>query len=502
MVSTKHCCWGKCTSDSRYPDRLPKSLQEMQKIGKKIFIPFPKPSQGVERCQRWINACSRRYFTVKNITRNTYVCALHWPGEQGPTEEFPDPLKANLTAKEMDERAGRSKRKAPRIEPVRKYAKHDLTNDNETHETDISNNAEDFDLEVNNDKSTQTVFAKVELASKIETMISKNQSAIASDVVLKVVINISYEVIRKDAKKMKHFTGLTNMQFDVLYNFLDDICPLNEIRYWSCNRNGQKVSRVSCKLPEWSSKEKLFICLLRLRRGFTIKTMSLLLSCPGKEIKETSIRDIFTTFIQMMYKIFRQMNKVMFPSRDKLRKYLPKVFKTMKNTRCSVDCTEFKVETSRNFGRQGNAYSSYKHGNTFKCMIAVTPSGGACFVSDLFEGDISDVQLFEESGILKHIDPGDIILADRGFTVQDLVNPLQAHVNIPAFLKGRTSLSAAEELSTRKIAKARIHVERFNQRLKQFKLVGRTIPLSLAPLATQMVVVACALVNFQQVLCK
>ena len=40
----------------------------------------------------------------------------------------------------------------------------------------------------------------------------------------------------------------------------------------------------------------------------------------------------------------------------------------------------------------------------------------------------------------------------------------------------------AEELSTRKIAKARIHVERLNQRLKQFKLVGRTIPLSLAPL--------------------
>ena len=85
--------------------------------------------------------------------------------------------------------------------------------------------------------------------------------------------------------------------------------------------------------------------------------------------------------------------------------------------------------------------------------------------------------------------------------MQHLVNPLQAQINIPAFLKGRKSLSAAEELSTRKIAKARIHVERFNQRLKQFKLIGRTIPLSLAPLATQMVVVACSLVNFQEVLC-
>ena len=112
------------------------------------------------------------------------------------------------------------------------------------------------------------------------------------------------------------------------------------------------------------------------------------------------------------------------------------------------------------------------------------------------------MQIFEESGILKHLEPNDVILVDRGFTVQHLVNPLQVKLNIPAFLKGRKSLTANEELETRKIAKARIHIERFNQRLKQFKLVGRKIPLSLAPLATQMVVVACALVNFQEVLCK
>lgn len=54
----------------------------------------------------------------------------------------------------------------------------------------------------------------------------------------------------------------------------------------------------------------------------------------------------------------------------------------------------------------------------------------------------------------------------------------------------------------RHIPKARIHVERFNGRLKQFKIVGRKIPLSLAPLATQMVVVAAFLVNCEKVLCK
>ena len=40
------------------------------------------------------------------------------------------------------------------------------------------------------------------------------------------------------------------------------------------------------------------------------------------------------------------------------------------------------------------------------------------FVSDLFEGDINDVEIFKESAVLRHIDPNDILLVDRGFTVR------------------------------------------------------------------------------------
>ena len=135
-------------------------------------------------------------------------------------------------------------------------------------------------------------------------------------------------------------------------------------------------------------------------------------------------------------------------------------------------------------------------------LIPVTPNGGACFISDLFEGDIDDVQIFKESGIMKHLQPYDLVMVDRGFTVRELLNPLQVDLKIPAFLKGRKTLSAAEELETRRIAKARIHVERFNERLQQFKLVGIKIPLSIAPLATQVVVVSECLVNLQDLLCK
>lgn len=102
---------------------------------------------------------------------------------------------------------------------------------------------------------------------------------------------------------------------------------------------------------------------------------------------------------------------------------------------------------------------------------------------------------------MKHLKPYDLVLADRSFPVRELLNPLQVELKIPAFLKGRRSLSAAEKLETRCIAKARIHAECFNERLKQFKLVKK-MPLSIAPLATQMFVVAGYLVNVQGLLCK
>jgi len=119
---------------------------------------------------------------------------------------------------------------------------------------------------------------------------------------------------------------------------------------------------------------------------------------------------------------------------------------------------------------------TYKHTNTFKCLIAVTPNGGACFESDLYEEDIDDIAIFKESGILKHLEPGDLVMADRGFTIRELLNPRQVQLMVPAFLKGRKSLTAAEEFETRCIAKARIHVECFNKRLEQFRLVRLPLP--------------------------
>ena len=68
---------------------------------------------------------------------------------------------------------------------------------------------------------------------------------------------------------------------------------------------------------------------------------------------------------------------------------------------------------------RAQTYSQYKHHNIVKFLIAATPQGVILFVSKGWDGRASDKYITENCGLLSHLQPGDQILADRGFTVQD-----------------------------------------------------------------------------------
>uniref|UniRef100_A0A3P9IVQ1 DDE Tnp4 domain-containing protein n=1 Tax=Oryzias latipes TaxID=8090 RepID=A0A3P9IVQ1_ORYLA len=70
--------------------------------------------------------------------------------------------------------------------------------------------------------------------------------------------------------------------------------------------------------------------------------------------------------------------------------------------------------------------------------------------------------------------PGDKILADRGFTVKDILPP-GVSLALPAFTRGRKELSEHKETSTRRLANVRIHIERAIRRLKGFKILCHVI---------------------------
>jgi hypothetical protein len=93
MVTTKKCAWGTCKSDSRYPDRLKRNSN-----GADIFfLHFPGAKYHSAKRERWIRACHRGDGFV--CTKDSYICSLHFVGQNGPTEEHPDPVSA-LTSTE------------------------------------------------------------------------------------------------------------------------------------------------------------------------------------------------------------------------------------------------------------------------------------------------------------------------------------------------------------------------------------------------------------------
>ena len=52
----------------------------------------------------------------------------------------------------------------------------------------------------------------------------------------------------------------------------------------------------------------------------------------------------------------------------------------------------------------------------------ISPDGVITFVSSLYPGSISDKELTRQSGIMDLHEPGDSVMADRGFdTEEDLV---------------------------------------------------------------------------------
>jgi hypothetical protein len=121
-----------------------------------------------------------------------------------------------------------------------------------------------------------------------------------------------------------------------------------------------------------------------------------------------------------MYLTFTPLLK--WPSRKIIKKFMPASFwSKFPNVVCIIDCTEFFIRKPRNPTAQSQTFSTYKHQNTYKALVGVSPTGAFIFVSNLWGGNVSDRFITKENGFLDKIRPGDEIMADRGFIIRDLL---------------------------------------------------------------------------------
>ena len=199
------------------------------------------------------------------------------------------------------------------------------------------------------------------------------------------------------------------------------------------------------------------------------------------------------TWICFLYQHLKEIEWM--PKVQQVRATLPTAIKEkFATTFAIIDGSEIFIEVPSDLHMQSSTWSSYKHHNTSKFLVAC--------ISPVFVGSISDVELTRLSGFLEAIEdkPGIAIMADRGFTIKDMLDNLQIELNIPPFLNERKQLPSGEVDQGRKIAAVRIHVERAISRIKTYNILKGTIPISLARLTNQIVYICAMLTNFQPAL--
>lgn len=245
------------------------------------------------------------------------------------------------------------------------------------------------------------------------------------------------------------------------------------------------------KVESVSIANQLFMTLLKLRRNLTYFELSRMFG-----IAENSVKNIVLTWIVFMSKQWREID--IWPSRSMVRYFAPSDFKaTFPSTRIIIDGTECPIKKPKAPRAQQATYSTYKNRNTMKVLIGATPGGLVSYVSPLYGGSTSDRQIVERSTLFSVLDPGDSIMADKGFNVQDLFAPLDVTVNMPTFFKKKNRMSGKIVMKDRKISSKRVHIERIIGLGKTYKILCQPMTSTETKISSHIVFVCYMLCNFR-----
>ena len=280
------------------------------------------------------------------------------------------------------------------------------------------------------------------------------------------------EKVKDDHKMLKFYTGICDYTtFEALYKYLGP--AVHNLAYKDSQTNSGNILT-----PEYvkrgpkrtlNPEEEFCLVLVRLMLGLLEEDLAY-----RAGLSQPHISRLCSTWFDFLHCRFRALP--IWSSRSCIDETMPKCFKdTYPTTRVVIECTEIFIEMPSSVRSQSATYSAYKHHNTAKALIGITPAGAVSFASDLYTGRTSDKQAAQDCGILNLLETNDSIMADKSFDIgEDL--PVGVGLNIPPFLRSKDSLNIEEEMEARKIASVRMHVERAISRIKTFRILSTVFP--------------------------
>ena len=290
---------------------------------------------------------------------------------------------------------------------------------------------------------------------------------------------LSVDRFISDDTAFHFYTGLHN--YDIFRCVLRSLGPAAYQLQYLYGRN-----------PTLDIQNLLFLTLIKCRLYKTNFELSTLFG-----VSVTDVYAIFVTWIKFMSLQWRELN--MWPDRETVDFFAPFDFKQkFPSTRVIVDGTEIPIKKPSPPAAQQVTFSSYKNKNTAKSLIGITPGGLVSYVSDAYGGSASDRQIVERSHLIDTMDPGDSVMADKGFDVQDLFAPYDVTVNIPTFFRKRNKIASKTVLHDRKIASKRVHVERVIGVAKTYTILTNSLTQTESLLSSHIIFVCFMLVNYRK----
>ena len=190
------------------------------------------------------------------------------------------------------------------------------------------------------------------------------------------------------------------------------------------------------------------------------------------------------------------------PDQGVLNSTKPSRFSNFHNLHSIIDGSEIFIQTPKDHKLQRMTWSSYKHHNTVKLLIAVAPNSMIMFVSKAFAGSISDKQLTLQSGFLENIHPYCSIMVDKGFQINEECAAKSINVIIPPGKLGHAQMLPQQIIRTKEIAKLRILVEQVIRRMKCFRIISQEFPISFLKHVDDIVTICAALTNLKSPIFK
>ena len=189
---------------------------------------------------------------------------------------------------------------------------------------------------------------------------------------------------------------------------------------------------------------------------------------------------------------------------ESVHENMPKVFIKAGYSKCRVilDCFEIFIERPKSLTNQACTWSDFKHHNTIKFLIGISPTGFIIFLSDGYGGRASDKFIMKDSGFYSLLERNDEVMADRGFQIQEELLLHYCRLIVPPGARIKSQMTTSECKKTKHVANLRIHVERAINRIKCFRILNSTLPVTMLQHADDIVLSCSALCNLKPTLIR